>query len=73
MAHVSLENLNLRNWLFVYCIIRKLHDRITIDYTMLMGLCKNTRTNMALTLGPLSLLVVHHRNKKCKEVATEDF
>ena len=40
MAHVSLENLNLRNWFFVYCIIRKLHDKITIDYTMLMRLCK---------------------------------
>ena len=40
MAHVSLENLNLRNWLFVYCIIRKWHDKITTDYTMLMRLCK---------------------------------
>ena len=40
MAHVSLENLNLRNSFFVYCIIRKLHDKITTDYTMLMGLCK---------------------------------
>ena len=25
---------------FVYCIIRKLHDKITTDYAMLMGLCK---------------------------------
>ena len=40
MAHVSLENLNLRNWLFVYCKIRKLHDKITTNYTMLMGLYK---------------------------------
>ena len=40
MAHVSLENLNLRNLFFVYCIIRKLHYKIMTDYTMLMGLCK---------------------------------
>ena len=40
MAHVSLENLNLRNLFFVYCIIRKLHGKITTDYTMLMRLCK---------------------------------
>ena len=31
MAHVSLENLCLRSWFFVYCIIRKLHDKITTD------------------------------------------
>ena len=40
MAHVSSENFNLRNSFFVYCIIRKLHDKITKDNTMLMGLCK---------------------------------
>ena len=31
MAHVSSENFSLRNWFFVYCMIRKLDDKITTD------------------------------------------
>ena len=40
MAHISSEILVLRNWFFKYCIIKKLHDKITTDYTLLLGLCK---------------------------------
>ena len=40
MANVSSENFSLRNWFFVYSIIRKLRDKITTDYALLMGLCK---------------------------------
>ena len=40
MAHVGLEILGLRNWFFMYCIIKKLHNKITIDYTLFLGFCK---------------------------------
>ena len=40
MADLSLENLNLRNSFFCVLYNKKLHDKITTDYTMLMGLCK---------------------------------
>ena len=60
MAHVSLENLNLRNRFLVYCIIRKLHDKITTHYTMLMGLCKKHQDKYGFDPWcPLALLVVH--------------
>ena len=40
MAHISSEILGLRNWFLKYCIVKKLHDKITTDYTLLLGLCK---------------------------------
>ena len=40
-AHISSEILGLRNWFFMYRIIKKLTDKITIDYTLLLGLCVN--------------------------------
>ena len=33
MARISSGILGLMNWFFMYCIIKKLHDKITIDYT----------------------------------------
>ena len=58
MAHISSEILGLRNWFFKYCITKKLHDKITTDYTLLMGLCKKHWVKYGFdTISLASLLV----------------
>ena len=53
MAHISLEILVLGTGFFKYCIIKKLPDKTTTEYTSLVGLCKNTGSNMDLALSLL--------------------
>ena len=59
MAHISLEILGLRNWFFKYCIIKKLHDKITTDYTLLLGLCKKHWVKYGFDTISLASLVVN--------------
>ena len=53
MAHISSEILGFRNWIFVYCIIKKLHDKITTDYTLLLGLCRKHQDSWPISLARL--------------------
>ena len=63
MAHISSEILGLRNWFFKYCIIKKLHDEITTDYTLLLGLCKKHRVKYGF--GTISLASLMVNGKFC--------
>ncbi len=53
------EILGLRNWFFKYCIIKKLHDKITTDYTLLLGLCKKHWVKYGFGTISLASLVVN--------------
>ena len=58
MAHISSEILGLRNWFLKYCIIKKLHDKITTDDTLLLGLCKKHWVKYRFGSSSLASLVV---------------
>ena len=45
------------NWFFKSCIIKKLHDKITIDISYYLGCVKNTRSNMDGFVHYLSCLI----------------
>ena len=54
MAHISSEILGLRNWFFKYRMLKKLHDKISTDYTLLLGITgKKTGSNIDLALSLL--------------------
>ena len=59
MVHISLEILGLRNWFFKYCIVKKLHNKITTDYTLLLGLCKKHWVKYVFGTISLASLVVN--------------
>ena len=63
MAHTSSEILGLRSRFFKYCIIKKLHDKITTDYTLLLGLCKKHWVKYGF--GTISLVSLVVNGKFC--------
>ena len=61
MAPISSEILGLRNWVFMYCVIKKLHDKITIDYTFLLGLCRKHWVRFGFDTISLASMVVNRK------------
>ena len=59
MAHISSEILGLRNWFFKYCKIKKVHEKITTHYTLLLGLCKKHWGKYGFDTISLASLVVN--------------
>ena len=59
MAYISLEILALRNWFFKYSIIKKLHNKITTYYALLLGLCKKHWVKYGFDTISLASLMVN--------------